>query len=133
MKAPKYTTIFSSVIRPMVSEERDEHLALASALDVSRFVPNVDVDKNIDLLPIAFNACVINRVNLNGDVVDTKTALAMCDSFINKPIKVFIFYQGIGKQKNCIFLAVLFYNSPSSSKTSYAPREADNMFHCFSP
>ena len=50
MKAPKYTTIFSSVIRPMVSEEKDEHLALASALDVSRFVPNIDTDKNIDLL-----------------------------------------------------------------------------------
>ena len=88
MKNPKYTSIFSSVIRPMVSEEKDEHLALASAIDVSRFVPNIDIDKNIDLLPIAFNACVINRVNLNGDVVDTKAALAMCDSFINKPINI---------------------------------------------
>ena len=47
MKNPKYTSIFSSVIRPMVSEEKDEHLALASAIDVSRFVPNIDIDKNI--------------------------------------------------------------------------------------
>jgi len=88
MKDPKYTTIFSSVIRPMVSEEKDEYLALASAIDVARFVPNVDTDKNIDLLPIAFNACVVNRVNLNGDVVDTKAALDMCSSFINKPINI---------------------------------------------
>lgn len=72
----------------MVSEAKDEHLALASALDVSRFVPDIDTDRNIDLLPIAFNACVVNRVNLNGDVVDTKTALAMYKSFVNKPINI---------------------------------------------
>jgi len=26
--------------------------------------------KNIDLLPIAFNACVINRPNKNGDILE---------------------------------------------------------------
>lgn len=88
MKGFKFKTSFSAIIRPMVSEAKDEHLALASALDVSRFVPDIDTDRNIDLLPIAFNACVVNRVNLNGDVVDTKTALAMYKSFINKPINI---------------------------------------------
>lgn len=72
----------------MVSEAKDKHLALASALDVSRFVPDIDTDRNVDLLPIAFNACVVNRVNLNGDVVDTKTALAMYRFFVNKPINI---------------------------------------------
>jgi hypothetical protein len=84
----KYTTIFSSTIKPLVSEERDKYLAMASLIDVGQFIPNIDTDKNIDLLPIAFNACVANRVNKNGDVIDTATALEICESFISKPINI---------------------------------------------
>tara|TARA_R100000005_G_C5002753_1_gene210552 strand:+ start:5642 stop:7165 length:1524 start_codon:yes stop_codon:yes gene_type:complete len=87
MKA-KYTTIFSSYIKPVVSEEWDKYLSLASMVELESFVPNVDLDKNYDLLPIAFNAFVVNRVNKNGDVVDTKTALAMYKDFVNKPINI---------------------------------------------
>ena len=84
----KYTTIFSSVIKPLVSEEKDKYLAMASLIDIGDFVPNVDTESNIDLLPIAFNSCVINRVNKNGDVIDTETAMAVYENFINKPINV---------------------------------------------
>ena len=42
----------------------------------------------MDLLPVAFNACVVNRVNKNGDVINTATALDICKNFINKPINV---------------------------------------------
>ena len=84
----KYTTIFSSHIRPLVSEEKDQHLALASMVDLEKFVPEVDTDANYDLLPVAFNAFVANRVNKNGDVVDTPTALAIAEHFINKPINI---------------------------------------------
>jgi len=88
MKKFKHTTLFSSVIRPLVSEEKDKYLALASSLDVANFIPEIDTAKNIDLLPIAFNACVANRVNRNGDVIDTETAIEIFESFINKPINV---------------------------------------------
>jgi hypothetical protein len=84
----KYTTIFSSNVKPVVSEERDKYLALASAIEVAQFVPDIDTDKQVDLLPIAFNAFVANRVNRNGDVVDTETALAFYKDFKNKPINV---------------------------------------------
>ena len=84
----KYTTIFSSTVKPLVSEEKDEYLAMASLVEVGDFIPNVDTSKNIDLLPIAFNACVANRVNKNGDVVDTKTALSIAEHFVNKPINI---------------------------------------------
>lgn len=84
----KYTTIFSSTIKPLVSEEKDKYLAMASLLEVSDFVPELDTDTNIDLLPIAFNACVVNRVNKNGDVIDTSTALDIYKNFINKPINI---------------------------------------------
>ena len=84
----KYTTIFSSHIRPLVSEEKDQHLALASMVDLEKFVPEVDTDSNYDLLPVAFNAFVANRVNKNGDVVDTETAIAMHKNFVNKPVNI---------------------------------------------
>ena len=88
MKNYKYTTTFSSVIKPVVSEEKDKYLALASMVQLEKFLPEVDVEKNVDLLPVAFNAFVANRVNKNGDVVDTETAVAMHDNFINKPINI---------------------------------------------
>ena len=84
----KYTTTFSSTIKPLVSEEKDKYLAMASLLEVADFVPELDTEKNIDLLPIAFNACVVNRVNKNGDVIDTSTALEIYKGFINKPINI---------------------------------------------
>lgn len=84
----KFTTIFSSTVKPLVSEEKDKYLALASLIEVGNFIPNIDTEKNVDLLPLAFNACVANRVNKNGDVIDSKTAIEICQSFINKPINV---------------------------------------------
>lgn len=84
----KYKTIFSSEVRPIVSEEKDKYLALASLVDLEKFFPEVDTEKDIDLLPVAFNAFVANRVNKNGDVIDTGTALSMYRNFKNKPINI---------------------------------------------
>jgi len=83
-----YTTTFSSILRPLVSEEKDKYLALASLAQVGSFIPNVDTEKNVDLLPVAFNAAVINRVNKNGDVIDTQTAISSYKDFVNKPINI---------------------------------------------
>jgi len=88
MKDFKHTTIFSSEIKPLVPEEKDKYLALASLTDIGGFVPDIDTDKEIDLLPVAFNAFVANRVNRNDDVINTSTALEIYKSFINKPINI---------------------------------------------
>lgn len=88
MEKFKYSTSFSSTVKPLISEERDKYLALASLEEVGSFIPDIDTDKNIDLLPIAFNACVVNRANKNGDVMDTKTALSVYKDFVNKPINI---------------------------------------------
>ena len=71
MKNHKYTTIFSSTVKPVINEDKDKYLALASMVELEKFIPEVDTEKNIDLLPVAFNACVANRVNKNDDVVDS--------------------------------------------------------------
>lgn len=88
MKELKFTTTFSSEIKPLITEDKDKYLAMASLLDVADFIPDIDTEKNIDLLPIAFNACVVNRVNKNDDVVDSKTAAIMAEHFVNKPINI---------------------------------------------
>lgn len=88
MEKFKYSTSFSSTVKPLISEERDKYLALASLEEVGNFIPDVDTDKNVDLLPIAFNACVVNRANKNGDVMNTETALSVYKDFVNKPINI---------------------------------------------
>ena len=88
MEKPKFTTIFSSEVRPLITEEKDKYLAMASLLDVGDFIPDIDAEKDYDLLPVAFNAFVANRVNKNGDVVSGSKAVEISNSFINKPINV---------------------------------------------
>lgn len=89
MKQYKYTTTFGSIkIKPLVSSEKDEYLALASMEKLSDFIPEINTEENFDLLPIAFNACVANRVNNNGDVIDGETAVAMAKNFVNKQINI---------------------------------------------
>jgi hypothetical protein len=83
-----FQSIFSSEIKTLHSEDFDFNLALASLEKIGAFVPEVDSASNIDLLPIAFNACVANRVNRNNDVIDTKTAVDIYKNFINKPINI---------------------------------------------
>ena len=82
MKDFEYTSAFSSIVKPLVSEEKDQYLALAAIERIGEFVPNVD-EKNYDLLPVAFNAFVVNRANKNGDIIDVATALNISNSFIN--------------------------------------------------
>ena len=85
----KYNTTFANIqIKPVVSEEKDKYLSLASIANLKKFLPDVDTSKNIDLLPIAFDACVVNRVNKNGDVINSATAAEMVKNFINKPINI---------------------------------------------
>ena len=83
-----FQSIFSSEIKTLHSEEFDFNLAIASLEKIGAFVPDVDSATNIDLLPIAFNACVANRVNRNNDVIDTATAVDIYKNFINKPINI---------------------------------------------
>ena len=89
MKKYKFSSIFANLkLRPIVSEEKDKYLSVASLEKLRKFIPNIDLENNIDLLPVAFDACVVNRVNKNGDVIDTATAVKIAKNFINKPINI---------------------------------------------
>lgn len=61
----------------------------ASLENLKPLIPaEVDLEKNIDLLGVAFNAAVVNKFNKNGDGIDTETALAVNDYFIHKPTNI---------------------------------------------
>lgn len=89
MKKHKFESVFANIkIRPVVSEEKDKYLSLASINKLRKFLPEINTEENIDLLPIAFDACVVNRVNKNGDVMDGATAAKVAKNFVNKPINI---------------------------------------------
>jgi hypothetical protein len=88
-KQTKFLSTFANIkIRPVVSEEKDKYLSIASLEKLKKFLPDINTEDNIDLLPIAFDACVVNRVNKNGDVIDGETAAKITKNFVNKPINV---------------------------------------------
>ena len=85
----KFNSIFANIkIRPIVSEEKDKYLSVASLNKLRKFLPEINSEENIDLLPIAFDACVVNRVNKNGDVMNGATAAKVAKNFVNKPINI---------------------------------------------
>lgn len=84
-----YQSCFAElVIKPLVSTEKDRLLSLASLTEIKEFLPNIDTSLNLDILPVAFNACVVNRINKNKDIIDTATAVGMYRQFIHKPINL---------------------------------------------
>ena len=88
-KQTKFLSAFSNIkIRPVVSEEKDKYLSVASLDKLRKFLPDINTDDNVDLLPVAFDACVVNRVNKNGDVIDGETAAKISKNFVNKPINI---------------------------------------------
>ena len=85
----KFNSSFANIkIRPIVSEEKDKYLSVASLDKLRKFLPDINTEDNVDLLPVAFDACVVNRVNKNGDVIDGETAAKIAKNFINKPINI---------------------------------------------
>lgn len=84
----KYKTSFSSAIKPLVGAEKDEYLAVASLNNLVDFLPDIDLDVNYDLLPIAFDAFVANRANKNDDIANHQIAQELAPRFVNKPINI---------------------------------------------
>lgn len=80
-----YKSSFSSVLKAVADEEKNKFLAVASLDALKKLIPSdaFSIGKE-DLLPIAANACVVNLVNKNDDVIDTETTLVVYKHFINK-------------------------------------------------
>ena len=88
MKDFKYKTNFKSLVQASTDISRF-NISQASLAPLRDLLPrSVDLDKNIDLVGVAFNAAVVNRFNKNGDGIDTGSAVAIKDYFIHKPCNI---------------------------------------------
>jgi hypothetical protein len=87
-KQYKYTTTFDSVV--FASSDFDESNISKASLEALRpLIPaNIDLDRNIDLLGVAFNAAVVNKFNKNGDGINSEAAVAIKDYFVHKPTNI---------------------------------------------
>lgn len=87
----KYTSNFFSEIQASCVDGTCKmfNLSEASLDSLKTLIPDeVDLTRNIDLLGVAFNAAVVNKFNRNGDGIDTSTAIAIKDYFVNKPTNI---------------------------------------------
>ena len=86
----KYKTQFSNPI--IKSENVNFNFNLESSASLNNLkdlIPeDINFDKNIDLLGVAFNAALINVFNRNGDGISSETALKIKDYFIHKPTNI---------------------------------------------
>lgn len=87
-KMHKYTTTFEFEINAC-EEIAGINVSEANIENLRSLIPtSVDLEKNIDLMGVAFNAAVVNEFNKNGDGIDTKTAINSVQQFIHKPTNI---------------------------------------------
>ena len=86
----KYTTNFSNVILASGDiDSPDLNISRASLDSLKDIIPgDVDLEKNMDLLAVAYNAAVVNSFNKNGDGIDSKAAVRILDQFKHKPTNI---------------------------------------------
>ena len=84
----KYTAKFEYEVSACEASAAS-YFSKASLENLESLIPSdVDLNKNIDLMAVAFNAAVINRFNKNGDGIDSKTAVAINNYFVHKPTNI---------------------------------------------
>ena len=84
----KYTTTFDSVVFAS-SDIEESNISKASLEALRPLIPqNINLDRNIDLLGVAFNAAVVNKFNKNGDGISSESAVAIKDYFVHKPTNI---------------------------------------------
>lgn len=84
----KYTTTFDFEVKAC-QEIAGFDISQANIENLRGLIPNsVNLEKNIDLMGVAFNAAVVNEFNKNGDGINTKTAIEAVQQFVHKPTNI---------------------------------------------
>jgi hypothetical protein len=84
----KYTTNFDFEVTAC-QEIGGIDISKANIQNLRGLIPtSIDLDKNIDLMGVAFNAAVVNEFNKNGDGISTKTAIDSVQQFVHKPTNI---------------------------------------------
>jgi hypothetical protein len=85
-----FETIFASdPVRVFLPEDNDINIVKAGIDSLKPFLDSsIDLEKNYDLIGVAFNAFVVNRANKNGQVISTGVALSSVENFKFKPMNI---------------------------------------------
>jgi hypothetical protein len=85
----KYTAKFEYEVSASAGSIEGLQISEASLDNLKPLIPeSVDLERNIDLLGVAFNAAVVNSFNKNGDGIDSKSAVEIKDYFVHKPTNI---------------------------------------------
>jgi hypothetical protein len=86
----KYKTSFANEITASSNIPKDQlDLSKASLESLRSLLPEeMDLDANVDLIAVAFNAAVVNVFNKNHDGISTDTAKAVSSYFTHKPTNI---------------------------------------------
>jgi len=88
-KFPLETIFASDPVKVFLPQGEDINIAKAGIDSLKPFLdPSVDLEKNYDLIGVAFNAFVVNRANKNGQVISTEVALSSVENFKFKPMNI---------------------------------------------
>ena len=89
IKFPLETIFASDPVKIFLPQDNDINIAKAGIDSLKPFLdPSVDLEKNYDMIGVAFNAFVVNRANKNGQVISTDVALSSVENFKFKPMNV---------------------------------------------
>mgnify|MGYP001160263261 FL=1 len=86
----KYTAKFSGKVFASGDVDSPElNISKASLDGLQELLPDdVNLEENVDLLAVAFNAALVNKFNKNGDGISSDTAVKVIDQFKHKPTNI---------------------------------------------
>ena len=86
----KYKATFSSEILASGKIDTPElNISKASLDGLKDLLPDdVNLEENVDLIAVAFNAALVNKFNKNGDGISAETAVEVIDQFKHKPTNI---------------------------------------------
>jgi len=88
-KKHKYTTVFAATnLKVYNPDEQDKFIARASYENVKKYLPDIDFEKNYDLLGVSFGGYISSRANLNGQIVSGRCAKNLAPLFVHKFIDI---------------------------------------------
>jgi hypothetical protein len=88
-KFPFESLFASDPVKIFSPSNEDIYLAKAGIDSLKPFLDSsIDLEKNYDLMGVAFNAFVVNRANKNDQIISTEVALSSVENFKFKPMNI---------------------------------------------
>jgi len=84
----KYKATFKNEVTASIHDSESINSIKASLDSLKEIAPDLNLEENIDLIGVAFNAAVVNTFNKNHDGISTDIAKAVYKNFVHKPTNI---------------------------------------------